>query len=355
VSAPLRILVATDAWRPQVNGVVRTYERLAVDVLQLGAELHFLTPEGRRTFPLPSYPEIRLALIGRRSVADAFDRLDPHYLHIATEGPIGLAARRFARDRQLPFTTSFHTRFADYLSARLPVSVGWGYAMQRWFHNAGAGMMVAAPSLAAELRARGFKNTLTWTRGVDAELFRPRPERLLGEGPVFLYVGRVAVEKNLAAFLDLDLPGRKAVVGGGPALDDLRRRYPGVVFTGPQFGEALARYYASSDVFVFPSLTDTFGVVLLEAMAAGCPVAAFPVTGPLDVVADGVSGALSTDLGAAARRALTLDRTQVRRHAMGFSWRRAATMFVENIVQANANHGRPMHESVAILERLRAH
>jgi glycosyltransferase involved in cell wall biosynthesis len=354
MSAPLRILIATDAWRPQVNGVVRTYERLAEEVPSLGAELFFLTPEGRFTVPLPSYPEIRLALIGRRKVAEVFDRLDPHFLHIATEGPIGLAVRRFARNRRLPFTTSFHTRFADYLSARFPLPIDGIYALQRWFHNGAAGTMVAAPSLARELEARGFTNILAWTRGVDAELFKPRSDRLLGEGSVFLYVGRVAVEKNLEAFLALDLPGRKVVVGSGPALENLRSRFPDVTFTGPLFGESLARHYASADVFVFPSLTDTFGIVLLEAMATGCPVAAFPVTGPLDVVADGVSGVLSRDLGAAARRALTLDRAVVRQHAMSFTWRRVATMFLENIVAANALQGRVLPEA-ALLQRHRPH
>ncbi|MEZ5925771.1 MAG: glycosyltransferase family 1 protein [Hyphomicrobiaceae bacterium] len=338
-SAPFRILVATDAWHPQVNGVVRTYERLADEVGALGAELVFLTPEDRFTLPLPSYPEIRLAPIGRRTVAETFDGAGASYLHIATEGPIGLAARRFARDRLMPFTTSFHTRFADYLSERLPVPLGWGYAAQRWFHNAGAGMLVSTPSLAEELAQRGFKNILAWTRGVDTDLYRPRADRQFGDGPVFLYVGRVAVEKNLDAFLSLDLPGKKVIVGAGPAHDELMRRYPSAVFTGPRFGEALARCYASADVFVFPSRTDTFGIVLLEAMASGVPVAAFPVTGPRDVVAPGLGGILSDDLGAAALQAMALDRGAVRGHALGFSWRQAARMFLDNVIRANAARG----------------
>ena len=265
------------------------------------------------------------------------------------------AARRFATDHRLPFTTSFHTRFADYLSARLPVSVGWGYAAQRWFHNAGAGVMVPTPSLARELADRGFTNILPWTRGVDTELFKPRTDRLLGESPVLLYVGRVAVEKNLEAFLDLDIPGQKVIVGSGPALDELRTRYPDAIFTGPQFGEALARHYASADVFVFPSLTDTFGIVLLEAMASGVPVAAFPVTGPVDVVAQGVSGCLSENLGEAVREALTLDRGAVRGHALRFSWRRTAEMFLRNIIDANAACGRTVPQAADVLARLPAH
>lgn len=352
MSDPIRILVATDAWRPQINGVVRTYERLAEETGALGAELHFLTPEGRSSLPLPSYPEIRLALIGRRQVESAFMQSEAHYLHIATEGPVGLAARRFARDRQLSFTTSFHTRFADYLSARLPVPPAWGYAAQRRFHNAGAGMLVATPSLAAELAGRGFRNILPWTRGVDTELFRPRSDRLFGPGQVSMYVGRVAVEKNLEAFLDLDIDGLKVVVGGGPALADLRIRYPAVVFTGPQTGETLARHYASADVFVFPSRTDTFGVVLLEAMASGVPVAAFPVTGPLDVVTSGIGGVLSEDLAAAVRGARLLDRTHVRAHAMRYSWRRAAVLFLQGLVSANARAGHHPAGAEALAQRL---
>ncbi|MFO1170013.1 MAG: glycosyltransferase family 1 protein [Hyphomicrobiaceae bacterium] len=355
MSPPLRILVATDAWRPQINGVVRTYERLADEVRAFGTELIFLTPEGQPGLPLPSYPEIQLALIGRRTVEAAFERSEASYLHIATEGPIGLAARRFACDRRLPFTTSFHTRFADYLSARLPMPVTWGYAAQRWFHNAGAGMLVATPSLAEELAHLDFRNILPWTRGVDTELFRPRPDRLFGSDPVALYVGRVAVEKNLEAFLDLPLAVTKVVVGGGPALETLRAQYPKVVFTGPQVGEALAQHYASADVFVFPSLTDTFGVVLLEAMASGVPVAAFPVTGPLDVVADGVSGVLSDDLGDAIRRALLLDRGAVRAHALGYSWQRAATMFLQGVVAANTRSGRVIPAGDALLSALGEH
>lgn len=348
MSPPVRILVATDAWHPQVNGVVRTYERLSSELPALGAELHFLTPEGHRTLPLPSYPEIHLALTGRRRAAEAFAHARAHFLHIATEGPIGLATRRFARDSGLPFTTSFHTRFADYLSARLPLPVSWGYALQRAFHNAGAGVMVATPSLAEDLRARGFTNILPWTRGVDTELFRPREVRLFGEGPVLLYVGRVAVEKNLEAFLGLAVVGKKVVVGGGPALEELRARFPEAIFTGPQFGETLARHYASADVFVFPSRTDTFGIVLLEAMASGVPVAAFPVTGPIDVVAHGLSGVLDEGLEASVRQALKLDRADVRRHALTFSWRRAAAMFLGNVIDANARRGRSFPEAQVV-------
>mgnify|MGYP001217579684 CR=1 FL=1 len=336
----IRVLVATDAWHPQVNGVVRTYDRIATEVGALGGELVFLTPEPFPTMPLPTYPEIRLALVSTRAVAAKFAECRPDYVHIATEGPIGIATRLWCLRQNLPFTTSYHTRFPDYLAARLPVPVDWGYAAQRWFHGPTAGMMVASGSLARELQGRGFGKIQGWSRGVDTDVFKPRTERLLGAGgPIFLYVGRIAVEKNVEAFLALDLPGRKVAIGGGPALDDLRQRYPGVTFTGPKSGEDLARHFASADVFVFPSRTDTFGIVLLEAMASGVPVAAFPVTGPADVVADGVSGVLAEDLRDAALRALTLDRADTRTHALQHSWQHCARQFLVNILEANGVRG----------------
>lgn len=339
----MRVLVATDAWRPQVNGVVRTYERLAVEAAAAGAELEFLTPAPYPTLPLPSYPEIRLALVSQAEIARRVTEIAPHFIHIATEGPIGLMTRSWCLSQGHPFTTSYHTRFPDYISARLPLPLDWGYGLQRWFHNSGVGMMVATASLRQELTGRGFTTGMVWTRGVDTALFRPQGVRLFGDDPVFLYVGRVAVEKGIDAFLTADLPGRKVVVGGGPQLGELQARFPEAVFTGPQTGDDLARHYASADVFVFPSRTDTFGIVLLEAMASGVPVAAYPVTGPLDVVADGVSGILGDDLGKAARAALALDREAVRAHATQFSWRTCCSMFLANIVTANAAAGhRPL-------------
>ena len=337
----MRVLVATDAWKPQLNGVVRTYERLAHEGARLGAEFDFLTPEPFATLPLPTYPEIRLAVVGEWNVEHARNRFRPDFIHIATEGPIGLAARSWCVRQGHPFTSSYHTRFPDYISARVPVPLSWGYALQRWFHNSGAGMMVAAPSLARDLKAKGFRRIMPWTRGVDTELFRPRPElrRNAPGAPVFLYVGRIAVEKGVEAFLTLVLPGSKVVVGDGPQLEELRRRFPNVRFTGPKVTEELAKEYAAADVFVFPSRTDTFGIVLLEAMASGLPVAALPVTGPIDIVSDGVSGALDADLGAAALRALTLDREAVRRHALDFGWSNCARMFLDNVLEANRQAG----------------
>lgn len=337
----MRVLVATDAWRPQVNGVVRTYERLAIEGPKLGAEIEFLTPQPFPTVPLPTYPEIRLAMVGEWNIEAACKRYRPDYIHIATEGPIGLATRSWCLRKGHPFTSSYHTRFPDYVSARVPVPLSWGYALQRWFHNSGAGMMVAAPSLARDLQSMGFKRILRWTRGVDTGLFRPRPEgrAAAGEGPIFLYVGRIAVEKGVEQFLALDLPGRKVVVGDGPQLAELRRRFPAARFAGPKSGEDLAREYASADVFVFPSRTDTFGIVLLEAMASGLPVAALPVTGPIDIVTPGVTGFLDDDLKAAALRAMTLDGGEVRQRALSASWSTCAKMFLDNILEANRAAG----------------
>lgn len=330
----MRVLVATDAWRPQVNGVVRTYERLEKEVVAQGAELAFLSPSDFRSVPCPTYPQIRLAIPDQRRADSLIDRLRPDAIHIATEGPVGWMARRYCIARARPFTTSFHTRFAEYVSSRWAVPESWSYAFLRRFHSRSAGVMVATESLRLDLHGRGFKRLLPWTRGVDTDLFRPRPVRCFGDGPIFLYVGRVAVEKNIEAFLRLDLPGRKVVVGDGPHLDTLRRRFAEVIFTGECQGEELASYYASADVFVFPSRTDTFGMVIIEAMASGLPVAAYPVTGPRDLVVDGVSGVLSEDLGMASMRALALDPQRARARALEFSWQRAASLFLGHVRSA---------------------
>jgi glycosyltransferase involved in cell wall biosynthesis len=334
----MRILVATDAWHPQVNGVVRTYQRLADEVRALGAQITFLTPADFRSFPCPGYRSIDLALPNRRRARELIEAARADFVHVATEGPVGLMARAFCLDRGRPFTTSYHTKFPEYASALLSIPSSWCFALMRFFHNAGAGTMVATESLAAELRQKGFKRLLPWTRGVDTELYRPRGVRLFGsDRPVFLYVGRVSKEKNIEAFLSADLPGLKAVVGGGPHLAALKRRFPDVTFTGPKSGEDLAAHFASADVFVFPSRTDTFGLVLLEAMASGVPIAAFPVTGPLDIVTPGISGFLDEDLGRAARAALDLDRTRVREGAFRFSWAKTAELFLDNIGSACSN------------------
>jgi glycosyltransferase involved in cell wall biosynthesis len=348
----MRILVATDAWRPQVNGVVRTYERLGEEAAKLGAEIDLVTPAEFHTVPAPTYPEIRLAMPGFRHMRRRFAEVMPDAVHIATEGPVGWMARSHCLARRIPFTTSFHTRFPEYLRPRFGLPEPWTYAIMRAFHNAGCGVMVATPSLATELGARGFDRILPWTRGVDTELFCPRPVRHFGDGPVYITVGRVAVEKNIEAFLDLDLPGRKVVVGDGPQRSELAARYPNVVFTGKMTGVDLAERYASADVFVMPSLTETFGIVQLEAMASGLPVAAFPVTGPIDLVKPGVTGALSTDLAQAVREATRLDRAVIRDAAMEFSWENAARLFLANIESALfAKLGRRVPPRRAVLRR----
>lgn len=330
----MRILVATDAWRPQLNGVVRTYERMCEEAQKLGADISVLHPGAFHTVPAPTYPEIRLAVPGMNVVRRAFAEMNPEAVHIATEGPVGWMARAHCLKKRIPFTTSFHTRFPEYLKPRFYVPEAVTYRLLKHFHNAGAGVMVATPSLAEEMQGRGFDRVMPWTRGVDTTLFAPRSVRRFGEGPVFLYVGRVAVEKNISSFLDLDLPGRKVVVGDGPQLAELRGRYRGVTFAGRQTGEDLAECFASADVFVLPSVTETFGIVQLEAMASGVPIAAYPVTGPKDLVVPGVTGVLSADLKAAALAAMTLDRKAVRARALDYSWENAARLFLANIESA---------------------
>ncbi len=332
----MRILIATDAWKPQVNGVVNTYVNLEREAERAGFSLSFITPLEFKTVPMPGYGEIRLALVSRRGIAKRIAREDPDSIHIATEGPIGLAARAFCLKSGRRFTTSYHTRFPEYVTARYPVPLSWGYRFERWFHNAGSGVMAASRSLCEDLAAQGIGNVRLWSRGVDLELFRQRDVDRLGlPRPIFLYAGRVAIEKNLDAFLSLDLPGSKAVVGGGPQLEELKRRYPKVAFTGPKFGIELAEHFASADAFVFPSLTDTFGIVLLEALACGVPVAAFNVMGPKDVIADGAVGFLGPDLKKSALAALSIDRAACRLYAEQFSWSACARRFHDIVAESN--------------------
>jgi glycosyltransferase involved in cell wall biosynthesis len=332
---PARIMIVSDAWRPQVNGVVRTLETVCGELRAMGHTVEVIGPDRFLTLPCPTYPDIRLSLFPRRKLNRLIEAFAPHALHIATEGPLGLAARAWARKRGCAFTTAFHTRFPEYVQARIGLPPGLLYAFLRRFHGAGQGMMVATASLRDELAGRGFARIRPWSRGVDLELFRPTPaEAWELPRPVFAYVGRVAIEKNIRAFLDLDLPGSKVVVGGGPQLAALRRDYPAVHFTGPRFGADLARAYAGADVFVFPSLTDTFGLVLLEALACGTPVAAYDVTGPKDVLAEaaGCVGAVDDDLRIAAMKALQADRADCRAHAERFSWRACAETFLSHLV-----------------------
>ena len=331
----MRILIISDAWHPQVNGVVRTLSMVAAELAAQGHIVEVIGPNRFRTVALPTYPSIRVALAPGRRLSAMIDAFRPDALHVATEGPLGYAARRWAQRRDMAFTTSFHTRFPEYLHARTRLPVALTYAWLRWFHNAGSAMMVATASLRRELAGRGFRNVRAWTRGVDLARFRPGlPAEMPYPRPVFLYVGRVAVEKNLGAFLSLDLPGSKLVVGDGPQRDALARDHPAAYFVGERHGTALAETYAGADVFVFPSLTDTFGLVLLESLASGTPIAAHPVTGPIDILEGAPSGvgALDYDLRAAAMRALAGNRAACRAHAERFSWRACADAFLVNLV-----------------------
>jgi glycosyltransferase involved in cell wall biosynthesis len=333
----MRLLIATDAWRPQINGVVRSLEYMAAEAPRFGAEVVFLTPERFRSIPMPTYPEIRLSLVRPGALSGILGEIRPTHVHIATEGPIGLATRLACRRQGQAFTTSYHTRFPEYVAARTRIPEAWSYRVLKRFHRAARAMLVSTPSLERELAGRGFKNIMRWTRGVDTALFRPRNERILdAAAPIFLYVGRVAVEKNLDAFLCLDLPGTKVVVGDGPARTDLERRYPDARFFGALTGEDLARVYASSDVFVFPSLTDTFGIVLIEALASGLPIAAFPVTGPLDVLGTSGCGVLSQDLREAALSALDIPKDRCRAYGETFTWQESARQFFSNIEKAHS-------------------
>jgi glycosyltransferase involved in cell wall biosynthesis len=328
----MRILIATDAWHPQVNGVVRTLTSLARSASALGAEVSFLTPDGFPSVALPTYPGLRIALPNRRAIAERIEAASPDAVHIATEGPVGWAVRGYCLRRKLPFTTSYTTRFPEYIAVRSIIPESFGYAVLRHFHAAAAMTMVATASLRQELGARGFKKLGNWTRGVDTGLFTPdHPAELDLPRPIFMTVGRVAVEKNLEAFLSLDMPGSKVVIGDGPQRIELQRRYPKAWFLGEKTGADLTSHLAAADVFVFPSLTDTFGVVQLEALACGTPVAAFPVTGPLDVIADHPVGALDTDLRSACIRALGMSRETCRSFALERSWENSARQFIGNL------------------------
>ncbi len=334
----MRVLIATDAWHPQVNGVVRTLTSLARSAKSLGVEIEFLSPDGFPSVPLPTYPDIRLALASSRQIARRIDQHRPDAIHIATEGPIGHRTRAYCLKRGLPFTTSYTTRFPEYIAARSPVPAAWIYGILRRFHAAAAVTMVATPSLMSELRQRGFSNLGMWTRGVDTKLFHPdRAIELPFPRPIFVYVGRVAVEKNLEAFLSLDLPGTKVIIGSGPQEAELRQRFPDAKFLGLIENERLAAHLASTDVFVFPSLTDTFGVVQLEALASGVPIAAFPVTGPKDVIGNNPVGVMSDDLRAACLAALHVSRGACRAFALTCSWEVSARQFIGHLRNMAAN------------------
>ena len=339
-----RITIVTDAWHPQVNGVVRSIENTNTELARLGVDVRMVTPQSFYSIPCPTYPEIRLSVAGYRRVAAEIEKSQPSFVHIATEGPLGFMARRWCVKNRMRFSTSYHTRFPEYVAARFPVPESWLYAFVRWFHNGGNTCMVATPSLETELEARGVRNLKRWSRGIDAELFHPRPKAKLPfdlPRPIFMTVGRVAVEKNLPDFLELDLPGSKVVVGDGPARAELQEKYPNVLFTGVKTGEDLANAYAQADVFVFPSKTDTFGNTILEALASGVPVAAFPVTGPVDILGGHPrAGALSHDLRTACLDALNCSPEAALALSKNYTWEKASRQFLENVTSA-ASSGLP--------------
>jgi glycosyltransferase involved in cell wall biosynthesis len=329
----LKLVIATDAWEPQVNGVVRTLQATIREMTRMGLEVEVIHPGRFRTFAMPSYPDIRLAVTWPRRMCQLINEIAPDAIHLATEGPVGWAMRSACLKLGRRFTASYHTRFPEYLSARAPVPEAMAYALLRRFHAPAAAVLVSTPTVTNELKARGFKNLAMWSRGVDTALFHPDyPSMLDLPRPIFVTVARLAVEKNIPAFLDLDLPGSKVVVGDGPMAAELRDRYPKALFTGMKTGSDLAAIYASSDVFVFPSLTDTYGIVMLEATASGLPVAAYPVAGPIDVIGPDDPGVLDPDLKRACMGALRIPREDARAFALRYSWAAATEMFLANVM-----------------------
>lgn len=330
----MRILLVTDAWAPQVNGVVRTLQAVCGELRNAGHRVDRISPETFRTMACPTYPEIRLALTPGREVARRIAFHRPDAIHIATEGPLGLAARRWCLRHGAPFTTAYHTQFPDYLAKRTGLPPGLFWQFIRWFHGPAKRVMASTPSIAAQLEANGIGPTHRWGRGVDLELFAPdldpHPAMANLPRPIQLYVGRVAIEKNIDAFLSSAHPGSKVVVGDGPAREALERKYPQAHFLGALQGRSLASAYASADVTVFPSRTDTFGLVIIESLACGTPVAAYPVPGPIDVLSEEV-GAMREDLDAAIAAALTRDRARCNAYAQDFTWAASAAQFLTGL------------------------
>jgi glycosyltransferase involved in cell wall biosynthesis len=333
----MRIMIVTDAWFPQTNGVVRTLAQTAAWLGRFGHEVRMITPRDFHSVACPTYPEIRLSLLPYKKVKLSILAFSPQAVHIATEGPLGLCARRFCILHGIRFTTSYHTQFPQYLRARFPMPLSLSYRALRWFHGAAVRCMVSTASVRGDLESHGFGNLASWRRGVDTDTFKPYSKDFLRlPRPIAAYVGRVSVEKNVDAFLKMDWSGSKIVIGDGPLRSRLEQHYTQTTFVGYRFGEDLARHLAGADVMVFPSRTDTFGLVNLEAMACGVPVAAYPVTGPIDVIEDGVTGALDVDLAAAARRALQVDPGACRERALKSGWDVCSREFVKNLERCDA-------------------
>ena len=334
----MKIAIPTDAWHPQVSGVVTKFERVANEFRQMGHQVCLIVPEMFRTVPCPTYPQIRLALYPYRKIARILDSFAPDFIHLPTEGPIGLAARSYCMRAGYPFTTSYTTRFPEYIRIRYPIPLSLSYSVLRWFHSASSAVMVTTTPMIEELRAWRFKNLAQWELGVDTTLYSPDKRGLLTDKrPILMYVGRVAAEKSIDEFLDLDIEGSKYVVGDGPDLAKLKAKYPHARFVGYKSGEELAAHYASADVFVFPSRTDTFGLVMLEAMASGIPVAAYPVRGPLDVIRQGETGFMDEDLGTAVIRAMEIDGRRCREFALSHTWAESLRQFIGNLALIRRN------------------
>jgi glycosyltransferase involved in cell wall biosynthesis len=332
----LKITIASDAWEPQTNGVVTTLKATIERLGRLGHEVRVISPQGLLSIPAPSYPEIRLAIAPGFHIAREIKAFRPNAIHIATEGPIGLSMRRYCRRHGMPFTTAYHTRYPEYLNARWPIPISVSYAWLRRFHGAAARTFVSSNSLRSQLSERGFQHLHQWQRGVDLQLFRPLTEKVPAEvegmpRPIMAYMGRVAIEKNIDAFLRLKVPGTKLIIGNGPARAELAERYPDALFVGFRYGDELAAMLSAADAFVFPSLTDTFGLAMIEALACGVPVAAFPVSGPIDVIEPGVTGVLNEDLALAIQGALRLDRKVCAERAKAFTWEAATEQFLEGL------------------------
>ena len=324
----MKIVIITDAWEPQVNGVVRTLQHTAKYLIKMGHNVEFLTPKDHRTLPCPSYPSILLSLFPGRKINRDLNKLRADAFHIATEGPLGMAARRWCIKNNKQFTTSYHTQFPEYIRLRLPIPISWSYAWLRRFHKKAVHTLVPTQSQKELLEKQGFHNVKVWGRGVDTDIFSPiKPQQINLKRPINLNMGRVAIEKSIDAFLSLDLEGSKVVVGDGPDLESLKQRYPDELFTGAKFGHELASWLAAADVFVFPSKTDTFGLVLLEAMACGLPVAAYPVTGPKDIIQQGITGYLDEDLSIAINKALKLSQQDCLNFAKNTSWQACTLVF----------------------------
>ena len=328
----MKILIVTDAWYPQVNGVVRTLDETSKQIKKLGHEVKLITPEGFFTIPCPTYPEIKLSLFPGAKVSSMIRDFNPDCLHISTEGPLGLAARGYASRNGLAFTSAYHTRFPEYVYARTKLPLKITYSFLRWFHNRSELVMVPTEEVKKDLIKHKIGKPKIWSRGVDLDIFKPKKGRRKNKNPILLNVGRVAVEKNLEEFLKIDLPYEKWVVGDGPAFKELKKKYPKVIFHGAKSKEELEYYYNKADVFVFPSKTDTFGLVLLEAMACGLPVAAFPVSGPLDVIGNSNAGILNSNLKEACKKALLIPRKVPREYAKKFSWESTSKTFESYLV-----------------------